>query len=90
MSNVIYLAKSYPETQVQLAAKSVGLRIKKFEGGFLLRAQDGEILPGHYGADEDGVVDTYFGDLSAWSAREVIDYCAMFIVGMETSEFVIG
>lgn len=89
-AEIIYLAKRNPETQVRLAVQNVGLIVKKFNGGYLLRLEDGEILPGHFGPDEDGIIDTYFGELLPWSAEEVLDYCAMFQEGMKTGKFAIG
>ena len=88
-AEVIYLAKCHPETQVRLAAQSVGLLVKEFEGGFLLRMQDGEILPGHYALDENGVIDTYFGELMPWSAKDVLEYCAILEEGNRTGVYVV-
>ena len=83
-AEIIYLAKRAPETQVRLAAKNIGLVVKKFEGGFLLRAQDGEILPGHYGFDEEGRIDTCFGELVPWTAEQIVEHCTKFAEEMKT------
>lgn len=64
--------------QARNAAKAIGVVLVKFQHGFyLFGAEDGEQLG--------------FSELiyQPWSAREVLDYCAMIQEGMETGEYVI-
>jgi hypothetical protein len=64
--------------QARDAAKAVGVVLVKFKHGFyLFSAEDGEQL---------GLPEFM---CQPWSAREVLDYCAMMQEGMETGEYVI-
>lgn len=65
--------------QARVAASAIGVVLVRFEKGFyLFSAKDGEQL----GYPEDM--------FEPWSAREVLDYCAMFQEGLETGDFVVG
>lgn len=65
--------------QARIAAKSIGVILVRFQEGFyLFNAKDGEQL-GH---------PDYIHE--PWTAREVLEYCAMFQEGLETGVFVIG
>jgi len=64
--------------QARNAAKAVGVMLVRFQVGFyLFNAKDGEQL---------GLSELMH---QPWSAREVLDYCAMFQEGMETGEYVV-
>ncbi|HSB97071.1 MAG TPA: hypothetical protein VLC91_11515 [Spongiibacteraceae bacterium] len=64
--------------QARDAAKAVGVVLVRFQHGFyLFSAEDGEQL---------GLPELMH---QPWSARDVLEYCAMFMEGMETGSFVV-